>query len=354
MSVEGAGDGAQGAAREPDGRPQGDARNANAQPARAGVRAPVVLIAFNRPEPTARVFASIRAARPSRLLLVCDGPRADRPGEAERCAEVRRILGGVDWPCEVEHDYSDVNLGCRARVSSGIDWVFSRVEEAIILEDDVLPDPSFFPYCDEMLERYRADERVMTISGYNAFGESVETRESYWFSAYPRSWGWASWRRAWRGFDVGMSSWPAFRANQANRRLAAEEREAFIPWLDSVYEERQDTWDAQFLLMAWQKEALTAIQRRNLIENLGFGAGATNTPTLPALCPARTWPMEFPLVHPASVKRDRTQELQWVRREHGIYGTAAGRAFKRHLRQAARWLRARTWQRGAASRREVG
>ncbi len=315
----------------------------------AALRTPVVLIAFNRPEPTERVFAAIRAARPSRLFLVCDGPRADRPGEAEGCAEVRRILDAVDWPCEVERNYSDINLGCGARPASGIDWVFSRTEEAIFLEDDILPDPTFFRYCDEMLERYRNDERVLTISGYNAFGESSGTAESYWFSAYPRSWGWASWRRAWGGFDLQMAGWPAFRSSPAWRRLASAEREAYGPWMDAVHAGLPTIWDAQFLLMAWQKQAVTAIPRRNLVENLGFGAGATNTPTVPALCPSRTWPMEFPLVHPATVSRDRAQELHWVRLEHGIRGTAAGRALRRILRRAARWLRAVVTRRGVAS-----
>jgi len=286
------------------------------------LRAPVALLAFNRPESTARVFATIRAARPSRLFLVCDGPRADREGEAERCAEVRRIVGTVDWPCEVERNFSDSNMGCSARISSGIDWVFSRTDEAIFLEDDVLPDATFFRYYDELLARYRDDDRVMMISGYNAFGESTATVASYWFSAYSRSWGWASWRRAWHGYDLRMTGWPTFRASPAWRRLASEEREVFGPWLDDVRAGLQDTWDAQLVLLAWQKAAWTVIPRRNLVENLGFGLGATHTPTVPALCPARAWPMEYPMVHPPVVVRDR------ARRSSGC-GASTGYAVRR-------------------------
>ncbi|MCX5762039.1 MAG: glycosyltransferase family A protein, partial [Gemmatimonadetes bacterium] len=149
--------------------------------AKGALRAPVVLFAFNRPELTARVFATIRAARPSRLFLVCDGPRADRPGEADRCAAVRQILSEVDWPCEVERNYSDENMGCGLRVSSGIEWVFARTEEAIFLEDDVLPEATFFRYCDELLERYRTDDRVMMICGYNLLGRGDVPGPSYWF-----------------------------------------------------------------------------------------------------------------------------------------------------------------------------
>ncbi len=304
--------------------------------AKGALRAPVVLFAFNRPELTSRVFATIRAARPSRLFLVCDGPRADRPGEADRCAAVRQILSEVDWPCEVERNYSDENMGCGLRVSSGIEWVFARTEEAIFLEDDILPDSTFFRYCDELLERYRTDERVLTISGYNAFGESTATVESYWFSAYPRSWGWASWRRAWYGYDFHMSAWPTFRASPAWRQKRSEEREAFCPWMDDVFAGLPSIWDAQLLLLAWQKDALTVIPRQNLVENLGFGVGATNTPTVPALSPHGTWPMGFPLKHPDAVRRDRAQELRWVRLEHRITGSAAGRAVRRYLRRVKR------------------
>ena len=126
---------------------------------------PVALIVFNRPEATRRVFAAVAAARPSRLLIVADAPRTDRPGERQRCEEVLKIVSAVDWPCTVETNLASENLGCRRRVKSGLDWVFSLVEEAIILEDDCLPDPSFFPYCSQLLERYRDCGQVGIISG---------------------------------------------------------------------------------------------------------------------------------------------------------------------------------------------
>ncbi len=307
--------------------------------ATGALRAPVVMFAFNRPELTTQVFATIRAARPSRLFLVCDGPRADRPGEADRCAAVRQILSEVDWPCEVERHYSDENMGCRLRVSSGIEWVFARTEEAIFLEDDVLPEATFFRYCDELLERYRDDERVLTISGYNALGESLMSAGSYWFGAHSRIWGWASWRRAWRGYDEGMSGWPVFRKGTSWRRLSAEEREVFGPWMDVVFAREMDTWDAQLQLLAWQRAALTVIPGRNLVQNLGFGAIGTHTMVVPPLYPGRSWPMEFPLRHPVQARRDREQDLKWLRLEHGVRGTAAGRVVRRHLRRVALWLR---------------
>ena len=175
------------------------------------LQTPVVLLIFNRPDTTERVFETIRQAKPPKLLVVADGPRADKPGEAEKCAAVRAILDRVDWDCQVIQNYADTNLGCRERVSSGLNWVFETVEEAIILEDDCLPHPTFFRFCEELLERYRHDDRIMTISGNNLQFGRPHTEDGYYFSRYTHIWGWASWRRAWRFYDLEMKAWPELR-----------------------------------------------------------------------------------------------------------------------------------------------
>ena len=159
---------------------------------------PIVFIVFNRPELTRRVFASIREARPSKLLVVCDGPRSGRPDDREKVAAVRQVIAnGVDWPCDVRREYSESNLGCRERVVSGLNWVFALVEEAIVLEDDCLPDASFFAFAEEMLARYRNDPRVLHIGGNNFTSDKYHLSHSYAFSRYGHIWGWATWRRAW-------------------------------------------------------------------------------------------------------------------------------------------------------------
>ncbi len=130
----------------------------------APLKTPVAFIIFNRPDCTRRVFERIRDARPEKLYLIADGPRAHKPGEDERCAETRRIVEGmIDWPCDVRKNFSDANMGCGKRIPSGLDWVFEQEETAIIMEDDILADPSFFPFCETLLERYRHDERIMQI-----------------------------------------------------------------------------------------------------------------------------------------------------------------------------------------------
>jgi len=259
---------------------------------------PVALLVFNRPETTARVFAAIREAKPPQLLVVADGPRSGRPDDVQKCAEVRRIVEQVDWPCTVLQDYADVNFGCKMRVSSGLDWVFSKVEEAIILEDDCLPDPTFFRFCQEMLALYRHDERIMMISGTNLLGEWKSTVQSYHFSNNGGIWGWASWHRAWQYYDVNMSLWwePASRLKVSDvlgggsrfRRRAIE--------FDRAAAGKVDTWDYQWSFVQLLRSGLTVVSAVNLVSNIGFNVDATHTVnprTVYAGLP--TFPCRFPL-----------------------------------------------------------
>jgi len=240
---------------------------------------PVALLVFNRPDTTARVFAAIRQARPPQLLVIADGPRAGRAEDGARCAEVRRIVSGVDWPCQVQHNFSDANLGCRQRVASGIDWVFSRVEEAIILEDDCLPDPSFFRFCQELLERYRDDPRVTSICGANHLGSWKADTQSYHFSLYGGIWGWATWRRSWQFYDIDIPHW---RDPQTRRRIRDvlgggtlyRQRAAEF---DRVAAGKVDTWDYQWSFAQLMQSGLTLTSAVNLVSNIGFNAEATHT-----------------------------------------------------------------------------
>lgn len=263
----------------------------------------VLFLVFNRPDTTRRVFEAIRNARPKRLYVAADGPRADRPGEEERCAEVRRIATAVDWPCEVETLFRDNNLGCKHGVSSGISWFFEHEEEGIILEDDVLPVPSFFPYCEELLARYRDDARVSAISGSNRLGPGRHVSDSYFFSRYVPIWGWASWRRAWCRYDLTMESWThPSTPTKLNTILGGRERAVnhWISIFNRTFYGEIDTWDYQWTYTSWMNDMVAIIPAHNLTENLGFGTGATHTTgTMPASL-ARNRPIDltFPLRHP--------------------------------------------------------
>ena len=164
------------------------------------MRTPVAFLIYRRPDLTARVFEAIARAKPPVLLVVADGPKD--AGEEARCAAAREVIEKVDWPCEVRRNYSDANLGCRERVATGLDWVFRQVEEAILLEDDCLPSPDFFAFCEAMLERFRNDDRVGHVSGSNSDRGRASRETSYYFSRYSTIWVWATWRRAWKDYDA--------------------------------------------------------------------------------------------------------------------------------------------------------
>lgn len=278
---------------------------------------PVALILFNRPETTRRVFAEIARARPSRLLAVADGPRPDRPGEAERCAEARAVLGAVDWPCEVSTHFSDVNLGCRRRLSSGIDWIFAQAPEAIILEDDCLPHPTFFRFCEELLARYRDDRRVSQIDGVNFQDGFRPNADSYYFSKYSHVWGWASWRDRWRSFyDPDLTHWPAIRdaGRTADLVGGAAEADYWREIFDRVHRGEIDTWDYQWTFACMRAGSRAVIPAVNLVCNIGFGAGATHTHDRNPLAELPVEAMEFPLRHPGEMFAARALDERFFRR----------------------------------------
>lgn len=277
---------------------------------------PVAFIIFNRPNTTERVFAEIAKAKPPKLLVVADGPRSTRPGEEEKCAAARAIVERVDWDCEVLTNYSDINLGCKHRVSSGIDWVFQQVEEAIILEDDCLPHPTFFRFCEEMLNRYRDDERISMISGDNFQSGRRYGDSSYYFSRYAHIWGWASWRRAWQNYDRHASSWPDFLAGRwiDSWFRSAAERTYWKTVMDMVFRDKIDTWDYQWVLSAWLQGMVSIMPQVNMVSNIGFGAGATHTRRPSPFGDLLTYEMEFPLKHPKLILPELTADAFTAKR----------------------------------------
>jgi len=265
---------------------------------------PVALIVFNRPDTTRRVFAAIAAVRPTCLLLIADGPRGDRPGEVELCEEVRRIVTAVDWQCEVKTNFAAKNMGCRSRVVSGLNWVFSRVEEAIILEDDCLPDASFFPFCSEMLERYRHECRIGMVAGFNSLEEGLWFDYSYFFTPAVPIWGWATWRRSWQQYDEHFQNWPELKQRGALNALLPDKKMAI--YYTKVFDimcsgTGPDTWDFQWTYTCWMRNWLNILPAKNLIENIGFGIDATHTKSANPAAALRIESLPFPLKHPPAI-----------------------------------------------------
>lgn len=272
---------------------------------------PVVFIVFNRPDLTRQVFERIRAARPAILLVVADGPRPEVPTDQERCRQVRAIIEGVDWPCQVLKDYSDINLGCKRRISTGLDWAFNAVDRAIILEDDCLPDLTFFPFCDELLHRYRDDGRVSLITGTNSLFGAGSDLTVYHFAVFGQLWGWASWRRSWKYYDAEMKMWPQMRKAGWLRQLFPH-KELQRYWeliFEMTYRGLIQTWDYQLVFSSMVRDGLIVVPGRNLVTNIGFGSDATSTRVKNRFANIPIYPLDFPLDHPSEVLRNPVNEL---------------------------------------------
>lgn len=240
---------------------------------------PILFLVFNRPDTTRRVFERIKEIKPSQLFVAADGYRPGKPGEKEKCEEVRNIvINGIDWPCEVKKLFRPGNLGCGRAVSQAITWFFEHVEEGIILEDDVLPSRSFFYFTQELLKLYRNEESVWQIGGnsYNPY----KMRSPYYFSAYPHIWGWATWRRAWKHFRYELKDIDReklFR-NVNDLFLTHSEKKYWIDFYTNYIPLSQDTaWDYQWTCRMWYNKGLAILPRDNLITNIGFVEGATHT-----------------------------------------------------------------------------
>ncbi len=269
----------------------------------------VLFLIFNRPDTTQQVFEAIRAAKPPRLYVAADGARQNREGEFMRCEEVRKIATTVDWPCEVKTLFRNKNLGCNLGPFGGISWFFENEEEGIILEDDVLPIPSFFEYCDDLLERYRHDLKVGVISGCNLVSKRFKPAESYFFSRYNHVWGWASWRRAWQHYDVTMHNWPEWRDKGGLKSISDGNKLFESYWsaiFDTAYRGNVDSWDYQWTFSCWYHGMVTALPANNQTYNLGFGHSDAvhTTGDIPAyIKESIPEPLIIPLIHPKTVER---------------------------------------------------
>lgn len=273
----------------------------------SNLRAPVLFLIFNRPDTTKRVFDEIRKARPARLYIAADGPRKERPGDPALCNKTREIIHQVDWDCEVSTLFRDENLGCKRAISSAIDWFFSHVDEGIILEDDCVPDQSFFPFCEQLLERYRTDERVMMIAGTSYLFNRIEVEESYYFSQYYAIWGWATWRRAWSLYDIRMKQWPQFEARNILRERYRDKKIVafFRKMMQEAYENRLDTWDIQWVFSCIVNKGLAISPKYNLVENIGTAGSHAEEISRFHFMPIR--PIDTAnIVHPRRIEADHS------------------------------------------------
>ena len=283
------------------------------------LRIPVLLIIFKRPDTTRQVFEAIRQAKPPRLYVAADGPRPGKPGEAEQVQATRDRVRQVDWEFEVKTLFRDQNVGCGIGPSTAIDWFFEHEEAGIILEDDCLPNRSFFVFCQEMLELYARDTRIMQVSGVNPQqGWQRDPGYDYYFSEAGITWGWATWRRAWKLYDYTI---PHFREAVRKNYLAdfyiVREK---VDWVMNCLDEAHrglptiDWWDFQWEFIKFTNSGLSVMPNVNLVTNIGFGADATHTFSESKFAMTETTGLAFPLRHPPFMIRDVQSDERYYAR----------------------------------------
>lgn len=273
---------------------------------------PVAIFIFNRPDATKKLVEAIQHLKIPLLFVVADGPRLDRTDDELFCAKAREIIDAVKWGCEVRRLYRPENLGCGLSPAQGLDWIFSQVDRCIILEDDCIPNPTFFQYCNELLEIYAADNRIMMISGNNYLLNKHCAAESYLFSIHTQTHGWATWRRAWAKYDFHMRDWPKVRSLAWLNHFLGDRGYAKF-WqknFDRAYYESNSNlqcsfWDYQWIYACWKNNGLNIIPSVNLISNIGFGETATHTfQSDSPLANLASHSIQFPLLHPPAIVRD--------------------------------------------------
>ena len=284
---------------------------------------PVLFLVFNRPDETRQVFDTIRKLAPRRLYIAADGPENNVPGEKELCDKVRETVSGIDWHCEVKTLFREHNLGCRKAVSEAITWFFSEVEQGIILEDDCLPDESFFPYCEQLLEKYKADESIISIGGTN-LGYPFKKDQSYSFARFMNMWGWATWKRSAQLVDYNMNLWKeqSFKTLFLHRKLQPHFFSIDYNWIkfwknyfNLTAAGQMNTWDFQWIFTQLYYNKKSIFPAQNLVKNIGFTATATHTfhPGHPA-GELKLSSLAFPLRAPEDKNTDQEYEDGFIKK----------------------------------------
>jgi hypothetical protein len=294
---------------------------------------PVVLIVFNRPDLARLVLTEISQVKPKRLFVISDGPRNNFKDDAELVKECRSLISEIDWECEVSVLEQATNVGCQKNIVSGLNWVFSQVQEAIILEDDCVPSQEFFFYCSNLLAKYRDNTDVGCISGANLDGEiGFIDSETFKFSKFPSVWGWATWKRVWDDvpFDLSNLTYRQMYLRLKNHLQSPGGIRYFFAKLFMIKRGALDTWDYQFVLSFWERGLVSVIPRNNLVSNVGFGSRSTHTVRGKSkYFGMRAVQSGFPFISPDSTvpSRENEIEVERTRFSSSFIRTAAELAF---------------------------
>lgn len=269
---------------------------------------PILFIIFNRPDYANKVFDAIKKAQPTKLFIAADGPRPHKPQDQELCKQTRAIVNLIDWECEIKTLFQNKNLGCGKGVSSAIDWFFDHVEQGIILEDDCVPHESFFPFCTELLEKYKNDEAIMMISGTSYLFNKETSVPSYFFSRYFAIWGWATWKRAWKKFDFNIPDWRIKKHPLSLFKIFKNIQitKFWTNYFDQIKQKKIDTWDIQWCYTCIFNNGLAITPLHNLISNIGNEGTHANEQPSPFI-DMKTLSLEK-IVHPPGIKINKQLE----------------------------------------------
>lgn len=269
---------------------------------------PILFLAFNRPYSTKFVFDQIRLVKPKLLFIALDGPRINNDEDVTKCAEVKQIISNVDWDCEVKTLFRTTNLGCGRAVSLAITWFFEYVEEGIILEDDCLPNLSFFKFCNSNLNKYRNDNNVMMICGTSYQPRPLDDY-TYYFSKYVHVWGWATWKRAWDKYNFLLEKEDEFAQSDTIKKTFYQKREQDM-WINNIRMiiNGFDTWDYQWMYWIWKHNGICIIPWKNLISNIGFGLQATHTIDINSRQSAMQQFVLMEILHPKVISVNQTAD----------------------------------------------
>lgn len=286
----------------------------------------ILLIFFARPNTLEEVFKAVKKAKPTKLFLACDGPRVGNKTDVEMIKKCKEIVEQVDWECEVHTKYSEENLGCGVGPSSAITWAFSFVDKLVILEDDCVPDESFFPFMKEMLDKYADDERIGLISGFNHFKDWDCNGNSYFFTKCGATLGWGTWKRVWNQYDYYVDKINDPYIYNLLKKELIDKKSGKIrctSWKKASIETKEkkvNYWDIQFGFLKYSQSYLCIVPKSNMIYNIGCGPGSTHTETMQStkwkpgqILFMPTAKMEFPLKHPDLIICDRRYDEKALR-----------------------------------------
>ena len=275
---------------------------------------PVAIIIFNRPDKLRQLLKILSVVKPRELFVVADGPRDSVPEDKKKCQKTRELIENLEWDCKIFKNYSEVNLGCGIRPATGISWVFEYVDKAIFLEDDCIPHPSFFRFCEELLEKYKENEKIYQICGNNLQMGRERTPYSYYFTRHNICWGWATWKRAWRNYDMKIKKWPLLK--NTSWLLDILENKVAVQYWDKIFDKayhpgrKIDFWDYQWRFTLWEHDGLAILPNKTLVHNIGFDESATHTFwSNHEYANMQYTEISFPLLHPPEVKINREAEL---------------------------------------------